>query len=106
VLGAAIAAAVKVLVPSEHLTRLGGQVLTGALTMAALAVLVCVCSEADAFVAASFTAFSPTAQLVFMTVSPMVDLKLVAMQSGTFGLGFVVRFVPLTLLAASASACS
>ena len=43
------------------------------LTLAALAVVMCICSEADAFVAASFTQFSPTAQLAFMVVGPMVD---------------------------------
>ena len=62
------------------------------------------CSEADAFVAASFTAVSPTAQLVFLVVGPMVDFKLIAMQLGAFGRGFVLRFVPVVLLSAIASA--
>lgn len=97
VVGAAVAAVVKVLVPAGRVDGLAAHTLTAVLTMAALAVLTCVCSEADAFVAASFTAFSPTAHLVFMTVSPMVDLKLVAMQAGTFGPRFVVLFAPLTL---------
>ncbi|MGJ6969773.1 permease, partial [Streptosporangium sp. G11] len=63
---------------------------------ALLAVLLSICSEADAFVAASMTAFSPTAKLAFLVVGPMVDLKLIALQAGTFGKSFALRFVPLT----------
>ena len=34
---------------------------------------------------------------------PMVDVKLIALQAGTFGRGFALRFAPLTLLVAVAS---
>ena len=33
-------------------------------------------------------------------VGPAVDLKLMAMQAGSFGRGFVVRFAPLTFVVA------
>ena len=62
-----------------------------------VAVLLSLCSEADAFVAASLPGVSPTAQLVFLVVGPMVDVKLFAMQSGAFGAKFATRFMPLTL---------
>ena len=39
-----------------------------------------ICSEADAFVAASLTQFSLTSRLAFMVVGPMVDVKLIALQ--------------------------
>ena len=52
------------------------------LALALLAVLLSICSEADAFVAASLTQFSLTARLVFLVVGPMIDLKLFAMQAG------------------------
>ena len=71
--------------------------------MAGLAVIMAICSEADAFVAASFTAVPITARLVFMVVGPMVDVKLIALQAGTFGRSFAARFAPLTLLVAMAS---
>ena len=61
-----------------------------------LAVLLSICSEADAFVAASLTQFSLTARLAFLVVGPMIDLKLFAMQAGTFGRGFALRFAPAT----------
>ena len=59
-----------------------------------------ICSEADAFVAASLTQFSLTARLAFMVVGPMVDVKLIALQAGTFGGRFAVRFAPLTFVVA------
>jgi hypothetical protein len=39
-----------------------------------------------------------------MVVGPMVDVKLVALQTGTFGRAFAVRFAPLTFAAALGSA--
>jgi uncharacterized protein len=100
VLGAAIAASINVLLPQRYLDQLAGNAVVAVLTLAVLAVVVSICSEADAFVAASLTAFSPLAQLVFMTVSPMVDVKLISMQAGTFGTGFAARFAPATFLIA------
>jgi uncharacterized protein len=73
------------------------------LVLAGLAVLMAICSEADAFVAASLTQFSLTSRLAFMVVGPMVDVKLIAMQAGTFGGRFALRFAPLTFAAAVAS---
>jgi uncharacterized protein len=55
-------------------------------------------------VAAGLTQFSPTARLAFLVVGPMVDVKLVALQVGTFGRSFAVRFAPLTFVVAIASA--
>jgi uncharacterized protein len=70
--------------------------------MAVLAVLLSICSEADAFVAASLSQFSLTARLAFLVVGPMVDLKLFAMQVGVFGRGFALRFAPATFVVAVA----
>ncbi|MDA2813917.1 permease [Nocardiopsis sp. RSe5-2] len=99
VVGAIAAATLNVAVPREWVNGVGDLPVVGVLVLAALAILLSICSEADAFVAASLNSFSPTAQLAFMVVGPMVDLKLIALQAGTFGWGFVRRFVPLTLAA-------
>ena len=56
------------------------------------------------FVAASLSEFSLTSRLVFLVVGPMVDLKLVAIQSGTFGAAFARRFAPTTLVVAVTAA--
>ncbi len=100
VAGAAMVATLQTLVPPSVFERLGGSGALAVLTMAALAVLLSVCSEADAFVAAGLTQFSMTSRLVFLVVGPMVDLKLVALQVGTFGRRFALRFAPLTFVVA------
>jgi uncharacterized membrane protein YraQ (UPF0718 family) len=104
VLGAMAAATLHTALPTGWLDAVAG---TGALAvavLAALAVLLALCSEADAFVAASLSQFSLTARLVFLVVGPAVDVKLVALQAGTFGRPFAARFAPLTLAVAVACA--
>jgi uncharacterized membrane protein YraQ (UPF0718 family) len=99
VLGAMAAATINVFVPSGWLQGLAGSPVLSILALATLAVVLSICSEADAFVAASLTQFSLTARLAFLVVGPMIDLKLFAMQAGFFGRGFAVRFGPATFVA-------
>jgi uncharacterized protein len=54
------------------------------LAMMAMAVILCLCSEADAFVAASYTQLPPAAKLAFLTLGPMLDLKLYFMYTRVF----------------------
>jgi uncharacterized protein len=100
VLGAAAAATINVVVPQAWLQSLAGDPVLSVLALAGLAVLLSICSEADAFVAASLSQFSLTSRLVFLVVGPMVDLKLISMQAGVFGRGFTARFAPATLVTA------
>jgi uncharacterized protein len=102
--GAAAGATVSVLVPRDWVNTLAGLGPLSVLALAALAVLLAVCSEADAFIAASLRAFSPTAQLAFMVVGPVVDLKLIALQTGTFGRPVAQRLAPLAFATALVSA--
>ncbi|MER6572352.1 permease [Streptomyces sp. NPDC001093] len=103
VLGAMAAATFNVAVPRSVLDAFSGSPWLSVLFLAGLAVLLAVCSEADAFVAASLTGFSPAARLAFMVVGPMVDLKLIALQAGTFGRAFAWRFSTATTLVAVAA---
>nr|WP_253671711.1 permease [Streptoalloteichus tenebrarius] len=100
VLGGLTAAVLNVAVPASWVTSLAGQVALGVVVMAVLAVVLALCSEADAFVAASLSALPLLPRLVFLVVGPAVDVKLVALQAGTFGRAFAVRFAPLTFLVA------
>ncbi len=100
VLGALIAAAMNVLVPAEWFGVLGEQIVLGVLVMAVLAVVLALCSEADAFVAASLTAMPLLPKLVFLVVGPAIDVKLFALQAGTFGKSFAIRFAPVTFVVA------
>ncbi len=103
IVGAATAATLQTAVPRSLLDTVAGAGPVAFVALAALAVVMAICSEADAFVAASLTQFSLGARLAFMVVGPMVDVKLVALQAGTFGRAFAVRFAPLTLVVAVAS---
>jgi uncharacterized membrane protein YraQ (UPF0718 family) len=103
VVGATTAALLQTVVPRTALDAVADAGLLAVLALAGLAVVMAICSEADAFVAASLTQFSLTARLAFMVVGPMVDVKLVALQAGTFGRGFALRFAPLTLVVAVAA---
>ena len=104
VVGAMAAATLKAVAPQSWLRTAADNPALAVLTLAVLAVVLSICSEADAFVAASLTQFSLTARLAFLVVGPMIDLKLFAMQAGTFGRGFALRFAPATFALAIASA--
>ncbi|MET7475012.1 permease [Streptomyces sp. NPDC005648] len=104
VVGAMAAATLKAVAPASWLRTAAQNPLVAILALAVLAVLLSICSEADAFVAASLTQFSLTAKLAFLVVGPMIDLKLFAMQAGTFGRGFALRFAPATFCLAIAGA--
>jgi len=67
-------------------------------------VLLSICSEADAFVAAGLPQFSLTSRLVFLVVGPVIDLKLLALHTGVFGRRFAMVFAPVTLVVAVVSA--
>jgi uncharacterized membrane protein YraQ (UPF0718 family) len=100
VVGAAAAATLQVLVPRSLLLAVADHHVLSVLALGGLAVGLAICSEADAFVAASLREFSLTARLVFLVVGPAVDVKLIAMQSGMFGRRFAARFAPLTFAVA------
>ncbi|MGW5663309.1 permease [Streptomyces sp. NPDC003758] len=96
VVGAMAAATLKAVAPASWLRTAAGNPVVAVLALSVLAVLLSICSEADAFVAASLSQFSLTARLAFLVVGPMIDLKLFAMQAGTFGRSFALRFAPAT----------
>jgi uncharacterized protein len=101
VLGGLTSAVLNVLLPATVVDTLAGHIALGVLVMGLLAVVLALCSEADAFVAASLSALPLLPRLVFLVVGPTVDVKLFALQSGTFGRGFAMRFAPATYLMAT-----
>jgi len=104
IVGAATAALLQTVVPRRLLDSVAGHGVLAVCALSLLAVIMAICSEADAFIAESLKQFSPTAQLAFMVVGPMVDVKLIALQAGTFSRAFALRFAPLTLVVAAGSA--
>jgi uncharacterized membrane protein YraQ (UPF0718 family) len=103
-IGAAIAAAVNTFLPRSLLAGVGGHAVVSVAVMATFAVIVAMCSEADAFVAASLTTFSLRSRLVFLVVGPAIDVKLAALQAGHFGKRFALVFGPLTFAVAVTTA--
>ena len=104
VLGAMAAASLQLIIPRSVLDTVADNELLSILMFAGLAVLLSICSEADAFVAAGLPQFSLTSRLVFLVVGPVIDLKLVAMHAGIFGRRFAMVFAPVTLIVAVISA--
>ena len=85
ILGAILAAGVGLLVSRSDMESLSKTYPALAiLAMMGMAILLCLCSEADAFVAASFTALHPAAKLAFLVLGPMLDLKLFMMFTRVF----------------------
>ena len=104
VVGAFAAATLQLVVPRAILNTVAENEVLSVLMFAALAVILSICSEADAFVAVGLPQFSLTLRLVFLVVGPVIDLKLVAMHIGVFGRRFALRFAPVTLAVATVSA--
>ena len=104
VLGAAVAALLQTVVPQDALSSVADATLLGPLALMALAVALSLCSEADAFVAVSFTAFPLGSQLAFLVVGPVVDAKLAVLYGATFRRRFVLQVllvvVPIALAGA------
>jgi hypothetical protein len=68
--------------------------------MIVLAVLLNLCSEADAFIAASFRGLMPpSAQMAFLLTGPMFDLKLLLMYQSVFTRRAIVVLASLILIA-------
>lgn len=83
-LGAAFAAVVQTFLPQSILESIASVPVVDIIVMMALAFILSLCSESDAFIAASFTQFGPGSQLAFLVFGPMIDFKLGAIYAGTF----------------------
>ena len=88
VIGALVAAALQTFVPQSIIGSVADTPVLALVAMMALAFVLSLCSESDAFVAASFVQFGVGAQLAFLVFGPMVDTKLGILYSATFSRGF------------------
>lgn len=104
VLGAALAALLQTVVPQAQLASVGSNPILASLAMMAIAYALSLCSEADAFVAVSFTQFSLGSQLAFLVFGPAVDAKLSFLYGATFRRAFVPRLIAVTAPVALAGA--
>jgi uncharacterized membrane protein YraQ (UPF0718 family) len=85
ILGALLAATARQMLSHEDINAISQRHWGLAiLLMMGLAILLCLCSEADAFVAASFVTLRPAAKLAFLVLGPMMDFKLYLMYTRVF----------------------
>jgi uncharacterized membrane protein YraQ (UPF0718 family) len=97
-LGATAAALVQTFLPQDIVAKVAGVPVLDLVVMMGLAAVLSLCSESDAFIAASFVQFGAAAQLAFLVFGPMVDLKLGALYAGTFRKG-VLRTIVIVVAA-------
>lgn len=94
IIGSLIASAVQTYVKTSVLTSIGHGPVSSSLVMMALAFILSLCSEADAFIASSFrTTFSNGSLLAFLVFGPMVDMKNLMMMLATFKKRLVLTIV-------------
>ena len=99
IIGAILAASAKSFIDPNDLTRLSRDMPILAIpAMMFLAVVMCLCSEADAFVAASFTEMSVSSKISFLVLGPMLDLKLLMMYTRVFKTKLIVTIVTCTVV--------
>ncbi|OZI12059.1 hypothetical protein CEW92_08325 [Bacillaceae bacterium SAS-127] len=96
IIGAFLAAFVQTYVSMQSILQVGD----GVLTMMGLAYFLSLCSEADAFIGASFRHVFPTTSiLAFLIYGPMIDLKNTFMLLSVFKVRFVaVLIVMITFI--------
>jgi uncharacterized protein len=97
IMGAAVAAMMQTILPRSSLVGIGASPILSILALMLLAYLLSLCSEADAFIAATFAGyFTPGAVMAFMVYGPMMDVKNTLMLLEGFKPRFVFILFALT----------
>lgn len=100
VVGAGLAGLVQVLVSREVLVSLGSQPVWSVIAMVALAFIVSICSNVDAFFALAFRQTFMTGALVsFLTFGPMIDIKMLSLLRTTYRPGVLLQVSAIVGLA-------
>lgn len=99
VLGAGLAATVRFFLSHETIAAwTDSNIVLAILLMMGLAILLCLCSEADAFVAASFVKMAPSAKVAFLVLGPMCDFKLMALYTRVFKPRLIISIFATVIL--------
>ncbi len=99
IFGALVSAVLQVYFSRETLTEIGQTPLHAHLVMMGLGYVFSLCSEADAFIAASFAgSFSKSSLLAFLVFGPMIDFKNTLMLLGTFRFSFVLKLIAIVTI--------
>ncbi|MER1986701.1 MAG: permease [Solibacillus sp.] len=100
IMGALVAALLQTYVSAQSLFLFGDGLVQSTIVMMALAYFLSLCSEADAFIGASFkNLFPSTSILAFLIYGPMIDLKNTIMLLSVFKVKFVfILFILITTI--------
>lgn len=99
IIGAILAASMQTFVPREAITIVSDNKELSILVMMLMAFVLSLCSEADAFIAATFRGtFSDSSLVAFLIFGPMIDIKNTIMLSATFKPKFVIRLIGVITL--------
>jgi uncharacterized membrane protein YraQ (UPF0718 family) len=98
-MGVFIASAMKTFLSESVLSLAAAHPVWGPASMMGSAFVLSLCSEADAFPAASFTDFSLVSHMGFLVLGPMLDIKLLLMYRTVFKTWFIGVFA-LSIVAA------
>lgn len=99
IIGSLLAGAVQVLVPRSALLAIGSDPALSIAAMMALAIVVSLCSNVDAFFALSFAStFTPGSIVAFLVVGPIIDLKMMALLRTTFSSRVLVGMTVVVVL--------
>ena len=94
IIGAFLSSLFNTFLPRDVLAVIGGQPILSTVVMMALAYVLSVCSESDAFLARSFSGtFSYSSLMGFMVFGPMLDLKNTLMMLHYFRRKFVLLVI-------------
>ena len=104
IVGAALSASVQTLLPQSLVSGVARTPVVGTLALMAIAFVSSLCSEADAFVAVSFTQFPLGSQLAFLVFGPIYDFKLAFLYGASFRKRFLLSLalvvIPVVLAGA------
>lgn len=94
IFGAVISSIFQVTVSKQFTSVIGQHPYYSILTMMALAFILSICSEADAFIARSFLGqFTTGSVAIFLILGPMIDIKNTLMLSGNFKSRLVIKLI-------------
>jgi uncharacterized membrane protein YraQ (UPF0718 family) len=94
IIGAFVASAMQTYIKTSTLLAIGHGKMSSSLVMMALAFVLSLCSEADAFIASSFqNTFSYGALAAFLVYGPMLDIKNTLMLLQSFKTRFVIVLI-------------
>ncbi|WP_226086491.1 permease [Mesobacillus sp. S13] len=96
IIGAFLAALVQTYMPAKTLLEIGSGAASSLAVMMGLAFFLSLCSEADAFIGASFSSIFPSTSILgFLIFGPMIDLKNTLIMMSVFRFKFVMTVLAL-----------